>query len=134
MSLSKNWRSFFMRTNKFGMYILIGAFIGGAVSLCDRSTREQVMKKSNNIVSGIAYYSKNPDRLKSKIQEKTEKYQSIYEQFSEDASYIKEKVDELKQLTPQVKELVVDTKDTFTESKDEYKSIVNEGPTGEPWK
>lgn len=123
-----------MRTNKFGMYILIGAFIGGAVSLCDRSTREQVMKKSNNIVSGIAYYSKNPDRLKSKIQEKTEKYQSIYEQFSEDASYIKEKVDELKQLTPQVKELVVDTKDTFTESKDEYKSIVNEGPTGEPWK
>lgn len=123
-----------MRKNKFGMYILMGAFMGGVVSLCDRNTREQVMKKSNNIVSGIAFYSKNPELLKLKVQEKTEKYQSMYEQFSDDASYIKEKVDELKQLTPQVKELVVDTKDTFTESKDEYKSIVNESPSGETWK
>ena len=120
-----------MRKNKFGMYILIGAFIGGAVSLCDRSTREQVVKKTGSVVSGITFYSKNPDLLKLKVQEKTEKYQSIYEQFSDDASYIKEKVDELKQLTPQVKELVVDTKETFTESKDEYKSIVNESPSVE---
>ena len=116
------------------MYILIGAFVGGVVSLCDRGTRKQVMKKTESVISGITFYSKNPDLLKSKVQEKTEKYQSIYEQFSEDASYIKEKVDELKQLTPQVKELVVDTKDTFTESKDEYKTIVNEGPTGETQK
>lgn len=115
-----------MQNNKFGMYMLLGALVGGVISLCDRSTREQVLKKSKGIASGITFYSKNPDVLKLKVQEKTEKYQSIYEQFSDDASYIKEKVDELKQLTPQVKELVIDTKETFTESKGEYKSIVNE--------
>lgn len=115
-----------MRKNKFGTYILIGALLGGAVSLFDRSTRMQVTNKSRNMISGVTFYTKNPDVLKSKIQEKTEKYQSIYEQFSEDATYIKEKVDELKQLTPQVKELVVDTKDAFVDSKDEYKSIVKE--------
>ena len=115
-----------MRKNKFGTYILIGALLGGAVSLFDRSTRMQVTNKSRNMISGVTFYSKNPDVLKSKIQEKTEKYQSIYEQFSDDATYIKEKVDELKQLTPQVKELVVDTKDAFVDSKDEYKSIVKE--------
>lgn len=119
-----------MQKNKFGSYILIGAILGGAVSLFDRSTREQVMNKSKNIVSGVTFYSKNPDVLKSKIQEKTEKYQSIYEQFTDDATYIKDKVEELKQLTPQVKELVVDTKDAFVESKDEYKSIVQEGSAG----
>lgn len=115
-----------MRKNKFGMYILFGALLGGAVSLLDGSTRRQVVSKSKKMVSNITFYSKNPDILKSKAQEKAEKYQSIYEQFADDASFLKEKVDELKQLTPQVKELVVDTKDTFTESKDEYKSIVNE--------
>ena len=115
-----------MRKNKFGTYILIGALLGGAVSLFDRSTRMQVTNKSRNMISGVTFYTKNPDVLKSKIQEKTEKYQSIYEQFSDDATYIKEKVDELKQLTPQVKELVVDTKDAFVDSKDEYKSIVKE--------
>lgn len=120
-----------MQKNKFGTYILVGALLGGAVSLFDRSTRKQVMNKSKNIVSGVTFYSKNPDVLKSKIQAKTEKFQSIYEQFSDDATYIKDKVDELKQLTPQVKELVVDTKDAFVESKDEYKSIVTEESTGE---
>ena len=120
-----------MLKNKFGTYILMGALLGGAVSLFDRSTRRQVIIKSKNVVSGVTYYSKNPDILKSKLQEKAEKYQTIYEQFSDDATYIKEKVDELKQLTPQVKDLVVDTKDAFVESKDEYKSIVNEDSTVE---
>ena len=100
--------------------------VGAVVSLCDRSTREQVFTKSKGIVSNIRFYTSHPDVLKSKVQEKTEKYQSIYEQFSSDATYLKEKVDELKQLSPQVKEMVVDTKDTFSDSKDEYKAIVNE--------
>ena len=64
--------------------------------------------------------------LKWKLEEKKEKYQSVFEQLSGDASYIKEKVEELRTLTPQVKDLVMDTKDAFAESKDEYKSIVSE--------
>lgn len=115
-----------MNRNKFGQYIILGALVGAVVSLCDRSTREQVFTKSKGIVSNIRFYTSHPDVLKSKVQEKTEKYQSIYEQFSSDATYLKEKVDELKQLSPQVKEMVVDTKDTFSDSKDEYKAIVNE--------
>ena len=115
-----------MNRNKFGQYIILGALVGAVVSLCDRSTREQVFTKSKGIVSNIRFYTSHPDVLKSKVQEKTEKYQSMYEQFSSDATYLKEKVDELKQLSPQVKEMVVDTKDTFSDSKDEYKAIVNE--------
>lgn len=115
-----------MSKSKFGQFMIAGALIGAAVSLFDRTTREQVTKKSKNLVAEIGFYSKNPDVFKLKIQEKTEKVRTLYEQLAGDASYIKAQVEELKTLTPQVKELVMDTKDTFVESKDEYKAIVSD--------
>lgn len=114
-----------MRKNKLGKYMIIGACLGGLMSLSDRHTRDAITRKSKRIISDFTFYSENPTVLKLKLEEKKEKYQSIYEQFSDDAYYIKEKVEELKQLTPQLQELVMDTKDAFTESKDEYKSIVD---------
>ena len=115
-----------MKKSKFGSYMILGALVGGAVSLLDRETREVAMKRSNRLFSGVRYYTENPTLLKSKVQNKAEHYQLMFEQISDDASYIKEKVDELKQLTPQVKEIVTETKETFTDSKDEYKQMVNE--------
>lgn len=117
-----------MGKSKFGLFMMLGAVIGAFVSLFDRSTRDQVKRKSKNIISDVRFYSKNPDILKQKAKQKTDKIQSMYEQFSGDAMYIKEKVDELKLLSPQVKEIVVDTKETFADSKDEYQSIVKENP------
>ncbi len=118
-----------MGNSKFGKFIVYGALTGAIVSMFDRSTREQVVKKSNNLITEMKFYSKNPDVLKWKLGEKKEKYQSIFEQLSGNASYIKEQVEELKTLTPQVKDLVMDTKDAFIESKDELKSIVSEVPS-----
>jgi len=118
-----------MRKSKFGRYILGGALLGAVISMFDRSTREQLMGKSKSVASDISFYTKNPEILKLRAKEKTDQVQSLYEQFSGDALYLKEKVDELKTLTPQVKELVSDTKEAFTEAKDEYKSIVSESPT-----
>lgn len=117
-----------MGRNKFGTYILIGALTGAVVSLTDKRTRDQMVNNTKSIISEFRFYTQNPDVLKSKLLEKKEKYQSVYEQFSNDATYLKEKVEEIKTLSPQVKELVVDTKDAFSESKDEYKTIVNENP------
>jgi adenylosuccinate synthase len=118
-----------MSGNKLGKYIFFGALVGGLISLCDRRTREDVMNKSRSFMYDVRYYSKNPDVVKLKLQEKSEKYQSIYEQVASDATYFKGKMDELKELSPQVKELVVDTKEAFTEAKDDYKAMVSEGST-----
>jgi adenylosuccinate synthase len=118
-----------MSENKLGKYIFFGALVGGLISLCDRRTREDVVNKSRSFMYDIRYYSKNPDVVKLKLQEKSEKYQSIYEQVASDATYFKGKMDELKELSPQVKELVVDTKEAFTEAKDDYKAMVSEGST-----
>ncbi|MDN4608376.1 YtxH domain-containing protein [Sporosarcina highlanderae] len=119
-----------MGNSKFGRFILVGAVLGGIISLCDRSTRRHVKGKTGNMVYQAKYYSKNPDVLKEKLQQQKDKYMSIYEQLSGDAAYIKTQVQELKALTPQVKELVVDTKEAFVESKEEYKEIVNEQKVG----
>ena len=117
-----------MGNSKFGTFIMVGALTGAVVSMFDRSTRKHIVKKSNNFITGMKYYVKNPDVLKWKLEEKKEKYKSVFEQLSGDASYIKAQVEELKTLTPQVKGLVMDTKDAFVESKDEYKAIVKETP------
>lgn len=115
-----------MKKSKFSTFILLGAFLGGAASLLDRTTREHVIGKSRKAVNTVQYYAQNKDVLKSKIESEKEKYEIIFERFSEDAAYIKEKVDDIKQLTPQVKELVTDTKEAFVESKDEYQAIATE--------
>lgn len=120
-----------MSGNKLGKYIFFGALVGGLISLCDRRTREDVVNKSRSFMYDVRYYSKNPDVVKLKLQEKSEKYQSIYEQVASDATYFKGKMDELKELSPQVKELVVDTKEAFTEAKDDYKAMVSEGSTSD---
>lgn len=115
-----------MGNSKFGRFIILGAITGAAISMLDKSTRRHVMAKSNDMISQVGHYAKNPDDLKQKLQQTKDKYVSIYEQFSGDAAYIKTQVDELKTLTPQVKELVVGTKEAFVDSKEEYKDIVSE--------
>lgn len=115
-----------MKKSKFSTFIILGAFLGGAASLLDRTTREHVIGRSKKAVNTVQYYAQNKDVLKTKIEAEKEKYETIFERFSEDAAYIKEKVDDIKQLTPQVKELVTDTKEAIVESKDEYKTIAAE--------
>ena len=106
--------------------ILFGAVAGAGISLLDRTTREDVKYRLNNLSSDIKYYSQNREDFKLKLQEKADKIQSVYNQFSRDAQYLSGKVDELKTLSPQVKTLVTDTQEAFVHSKEEYKTIVKE--------
>lgn len=106
--------------------ILFGAVAGAGISLLDRTTREDVKYRLNNLSSDIKYYSQNREDFKLKLQEKADIIQSVYNQFSRDAQYLSGKVDELKTLSPQVKTLVTDTKEAFVHSKEEYKTIVKE--------
>lgn len=115
-----------MGKSKFGMYMILGAVIGGAASLLDKSTRENVIGKSKKAIDMVQYYSQNKDQLSSKIEEQKGKYEAIFEEFSKNATYIKETVEDVKQLTPQIKELVNDTKEAIVESKDEYEKIAAE--------
>ncbi len=41
-----------MGNSKFGTFIIVGALTGAVVSMFDRGTRKQVVKKSNNLYNG----------------------------------------------------------------------------------
>jgi len=105
---------------------MIGALLGLAAAMIDRSTRSTVVSTSKKTANELSYYAKNPDELKDKLMEQKDKFQAAYEQLSGDVNYIKEQVEELKSLTPQVKELVTDTKETFADSKEEYEEILKD--------
>ena len=113
-----------MSESKFVKGMLVGAIAGAGISLFDRATREDVKFRLKTVSYDVRYYSKNREELKLKLQEKADKLQTVYNQFTQDAQYITEKVEEIKELTPQVKTLVTDTKDAFVHSKEEYKTIV----------
>ena len=113
-----------MSESKFVKGMLVGAIAGAGISLFDRATREDVKFRLKTVSYDVRYYSKNREDLKLKLQEKADKLQTVYNQFTQDAQYITEKVEEIKELTPQVKTLVTDTKDAFVHSKEEYKTIV----------
>ncbi|WP_040285842.1 hypothetical protein [Sporosarcina koreensis] len=115
-----------MGNSKLGRFVLIGALLGVAAAMIDRSTRTTVVSTSKKTANELSYYAKNPDTLKQKLMEQKDKFQAAYDQLSGDVSYIKEQVEELKSLTPQVKELVTDTKETFTGSKEEYEEILKD--------
>ena len=113
-----------MSESKFVKGMLVGAIAGAGISLLDRATREDVKFRLKTVSYDVRYYSKNREELKLKLQEKADKLQTVYNQFTQDAQYITDKVEEIKELTPQVKTLVTDTKDAFVHSKEEYKTIV----------
>ncbi|HLR10403.1 MAG TPA: YtxH domain-containing protein [Sporosarcina sp.] len=119
-----------MGKKKFCTFMFLGAVIGGAASLLDKKTREDVIGTSKKAVTTVQYYAQNKDELKEKVTQEKEKYEMIFNKFSEDAAYIKNKVDEAKELVPQVKTLVEDTKEAFVESKDDYKAFVQEAQEG----
>jgi gas vesicle protein len=113
-----------MSESKFVKGMLVGAIAGAGISLFDRATREDVKFRLKTVSYDVRYYSKNREDLKLKLQEKADKLQTVYNQFTQDAQYITDKVEEIKELSPQVKTLVTDTKDAFVHSKEEYKTIV----------
>ena len=115
-----------MSESKFVKGMFVGAIAGAGLSLLDRATREEVKYKLKTVSYDVKYYSKNREDLKLKLQEKADKLQTIYNQFTQDAQYLSGKVEEIKTLSPQVKTLVVDTKDAFVQSKEEYKTIVKD--------
>lgn len=102
-----------MSKNKFGTYLVIGAVAGAIISLFDRYTREQVVETSKKMVDEVSFYAKNPSELQETVMNQVEKYKTVYEQLSEDASFLKDRVGELKDLSPEVKELVTETKESI---------------------
>jgi hypothetical protein len=115
------------RKNQFWKGMLLGAVAGGALSLLDKGTRQEMKVKVQTVSGKVSYIVRNPKEISKKISGTVGRIKSTYELVSEDISYIMEKVDEIRELTPQVSEIVMETKETF--SKSEESTLLKEVPS-----
>ncbi|WP_045524413.1 YtxH domain-containing protein [Neobacillus niacini] len=107
-----------MGKNLFLKGIFYGALAGGALSLLDKKTRQDMKVNVKRAYEQVNYVVRHPREITENVKETAEKIRNTIEQVSEDISYITGKVDELRELTPQVKEMVKETKNTFSHQED----------------
>ncbi|MGG2090382.1 YtxH domain-containing protein [Priestia aryabhattai] len=103
------------KRNKLVEGIVIGAIIGGAVSLFDKETRSSVIQGSKKLKDKTKTLIQQPELVTDTVKEKYETIRTTIEQVSEDVSFVAGKVEKLKETTPQVMEIVNDTKEAFVE-------------------
>jgi gas vesicle protein len=103
------------KRNKLVEGIVIGAIIGGAVSLFDKETRSSVIQGSKKLKDKTTTLIQHPELVTDTVKEKYETIRTTIEQVSEDVSFVAGKVEKLKETTPQVMEIVNDTKEVFVE-------------------
>ncbi|MDH2358015.1 YtxH domain-containing protein [Priestia megaterium] len=103
------------KRNKLVEGIVIGAIIGGAVSLFDKETRSSVIQGSKKLKDKTTTLIQHPELVTDTVKEKYETIRTTIEQVSEDVSFVAGKVEKLKETKPQVMEIVNDTKEAFVE-------------------
>jgi gas vesicle protein len=103
------------KRNKLVEGIVIGAIIGGAISLFDKETRNSVIQGSKKLKDKTTTLIQHPELVTDTVKEKYESIRTTIEQVSEDVSFVAGKVEKLKETTPQVMEIVNDTKEAFVE-------------------
>lgn len=86
--------------NKFIPGVLIGAVIGGAVTLADKSTRSALKTSFKNLKDG------NPNKEPSK-----------FSKIKDEVLYWKDAVDELRRNNPQLEQSLLEVKDLITDRK-----------------
>jgi methyl-accepting chemotaxis protein len=107
-----------MGKNLFLKGMFFGALAGGALSLLDKKTRQEMKVNVKKAYEQVSYVVRHPEEITENVKDTAEKIRNTIEQVSEDISYITGKVDELRELTPQVKEMVKETKTTFSKHED----------------
>jgi gas vesicle protein len=115
-----------MGKNKFFTGVLIGAAVGGLVSLLDRQTRKEVVEMTKSCGTEFSRYAKHPQLVVESSKEIYEKIRTTAGQIEEDVKFINEKIEDIREITPQVKEIIDETKDTLHTSSESYKEVFTE--------
>lgn len=99
--------------HKFWRGMVVGALVGGAVSLLNKQTRQSVFEQVKTSKDKVVDTIKNSGEVLEGIKDKTTAFVATAKEMGEDFRYITEKAEELAEMTPQVKKLIQDTKDVF---------------------
>lgn len=102
-----------MGARKFAFGILIGAAIGGAVSLLDPNTRKDVWKMTKTASRKISETVKNPKEKYRMIRAQMEGLRDSFRELNEDLRFMTEKAAEIKELGMETIKTIEETKKVF---------------------
>ncbi|MDK6863896.1 MULTISPECIES: hypothetical protein [Nosocomiicoccus] len=100
--------------NKLLPAILLGAAVGGLVSLIDKNTRESVIQGSKKAID----YAKHPDELKNQFASNSSE-PSKFEQIKEEVLFWKDTFEEIRRNNPELEESLKNAKAIFDKNKDQ---------------
>ncbi|MCL1697914.1 MULTISPECIES: YtxH domain-containing protein [unclassified Lysinibacillus] len=102
-----------MGRSKLLASIVVGATVGAALSMLDRSTREKTIASTKKMKEAISYYAANREELQVLVEEKVLAAKVMCENVSENVNSIIDKVDEFKELPSTIEGMINDTKSAF---------------------
>lgn len=103
-----------MGQSKLLASIVVGATVGAALSMLDRTTREKTIASTKKMKEAISYYATNREELQVLVEEKVLATKVLCESVSENVNSIIDKVDEFKELPSTIEGMINDTKSAFS--------------------
>mgnify|MGYP003498890989 FL=1 len=108
------WEEFEMAKSKLLPYVAIGALVGAAISMLDKSTRDHTISTVKNATSTVKYYAKNRGELENLIASKMEQVQTIYANNQEMLNSVLTTAQDAKVLPDTLLGMVNETKEAFS--------------------
>lgn len=105
-----------MKQSKLLASIVVGAALGAAISMFDRTTREKTIAATKRMKKTMGYYVSHRKELQNLIEEKVLAAKVLCDSVSENVNAIAEKIDEFKELPSTIQGMISDTKSAFTPS------------------
>lgn len=102
-----------MSKSKLLPYIAIGALVGAAISMFDKTTRQQTVEATKKLKETVSYYSENTDELQNLIDTKMDQVQSLYTSANDNLNDIIAQAEDVKTLPSTIQSLLTETKDVF---------------------
>lgn len=99
-----------MSESKLLKGIIIGAAVGGLVTMFDKKTREHTIQTFTKAKDTIVYYSKNSDELKELISNQIENVQELYSKTTNNINSIVGTIEDVKGLPESVQSFITNTK------------------------
>ncbi|GLC90320.1 YtxH domain-containing protein [Lysinibacillus piscis] len=102
-----------MARSKLLVSIVVGATVGAALSMLDRTTREKTVATTKKMKETISYYAEHREELQEVIEQKVSTVKELVDNVTDNVNMITEKVDEFKELPSTIQGMIHDTKSAF---------------------
>ncbi|MCU9614513.1 YtxH domain-containing protein [Caldibacillus lycopersici] len=107
-----------MGESKFVKGVLIGAVIGGTLSLLDKDTRKNILEKGKAVGGKLKTYIQDPKETIHNMQVKLQDVKNTYQTMNQDLQFVVHKAAELKELGSEATKTLLETKQVLVNDKE----------------